>query len=556
MRASIKADRTTILVTSSAPLHALAKPQPLYAEKVNLSRHYAAANQSAQRFAGSCPLRLPAPTICPFGGVCHSCPARVQAKLEVSRPDDPYEQEADRVADRVAAMPEPKVRRACPSCKDGTIQPKPLADQITPLLQRQEKNPEEDEEPVQAKDEGYSFPRSTPGASVQIRSLQGGGAPLPFATRAFFERRFGSDFGDVRVHSGPSASQAARSIRAQAFTLGRDIVFGQDRYAPDTRAGRSLLAHELTHVIQQTKPDLRKRRDEHAGEIIPPKVNLTAPSTKQFRRRGRRPPKWIRKQGDIWKSNRPFATLEELAQLLGMKRENWMCIRPTLMKYPAEPYWEHISLYDEFDVSNLTKTKGPAISGHELVGDHADWAQHFYGVPAFSQSPGQVIAQKASGNHPIQSMLLIGHANNVQMGGFDLSNIKPNQPRPTYARAFGGNFPNRCSFTRNARVRLVGCSSMQFGNRFAAVYMRRPSHTTTTTRSVCMHVIRNRRYIVSNVHTGQIVSSTPLPNLYRVCFSRHYLPGCHLLPARLSPLYTTPRQFHNGPYWAQITGPL
>jgi hypothetical protein len=81
--------------------------------------------------------------------------------------------------------------------------------------------------------------------------LRSSGAPLPSPTRSFFERRFGRDFGDVRVHSGPSASLAAKAVRAQAFTLGRDIVFGDGRYAPDSRAGRRLLAHELTHLIQQ-----------------------------------------------------------------------------------------------------------------------------------------------------------------------------------------------------------------------------------------------------------------------------------------------------------------
>jgi hypothetical protein len=77
------------------------------------------------------------------------------------------------------------------------------------------------------------------------------GQPLPAATRAFFEPRFGWDFGDVRVHTGSTAAAAARSLRASAFTTGQDIVFAAGAYAPATTAGRMLLAHELAHVVQQ-----------------------------------------------------------------------------------------------------------------------------------------------------------------------------------------------------------------------------------------------------------------------------------------------------------------
>jgi hypothetical protein len=77
------------------------------------------------------------------------------------------------------------------------------------------------------------------------------GQPLDSATREFFEPRFGHDLGSVRVHAGRRASEAAGGIAAQAFTVGRDIVFGSGHYAPETARGRQLLAHELTHVVQQ-----------------------------------------------------------------------------------------------------------------------------------------------------------------------------------------------------------------------------------------------------------------------------------------------------------------
>ncbi|MGC2636369.1 MAG: DUF4157 domain-containing protein [Acidobacteriaceae bacterium] len=81
--------------------------------------------------------------------------------------------------------------------------------------------------------------------------FRGNGAPLPDATRTFFERRFDYNFADVRVHHGPDAAASAHALGAHAYTLGRNIVFGADEYSPQTTAGKKLLAHELTHVVQQ-----------------------------------------------------------------------------------------------------------------------------------------------------------------------------------------------------------------------------------------------------------------------------------------------------------------
>ena len=81
--------------------------------------------------------------------------------------------------------------------------------------------------------------------------LGSSGAPLDAAERAFMEPRFAHGFGDVRVHTGARAAAAARSVHAQAFTVGRDIVFDSGRYAPGSAEGRQLIAHELTHVVQQ-----------------------------------------------------------------------------------------------------------------------------------------------------------------------------------------------------------------------------------------------------------------------------------------------------------------
>jgi hypothetical protein len=97
-------------------------------------------------------------------------------------------------------------------------------------------------------------PEVTPDLASRIHALRGGGKPLPDATRAFFEPRFGSDFSHVRVHADARAAAAARAVNARAFTVGPDIVFGGAQYAPGTTEGRQLLAHELTHVVQQFNP--------------------------------------------------------------------------------------------------------------------------------------------------------------------------------------------------------------------------------------------------------------------------------------------------------------
>jgi hypothetical protein len=83
------------------------------------------------------------------------------------------------------------------------------------------------------------------------RVLGGPGNPLDAGAREHFEQRFGHDFSRVRVHAGPAAAQSARDIDADAYTAGWDIVFGAGQYAPETSAGRRVLAHELTHVVQQ-----------------------------------------------------------------------------------------------------------------------------------------------------------------------------------------------------------------------------------------------------------------------------------------------------------------
>jgi len=231
------------------------------------SQGKSARNQTQPAALAGIPL-IQRKSLCPCDGGCPRCTGIIQPKLTVGAPDDEYEQEADRVADQVMRMPEPVIQRSpgCSSCGDldeEQIQTKSIGDQITLLVQRQEEpeeEEEEEEEPVQAKGMSGKSPPVTAGLGHRIQSLKEGGQPLSVENRAFFEPRFGRDFSRVRVHSDSTAAALARSVNARAFTLGTDIVFNTGSYVPGTAGGKRLLAHELTHVVQQRNGLTRLQR--------------------------------------------------------------------------------------------------------------------------------------------------------------------------------------------------------------------------------------------------------------------------------------------------------
>ena len=176
----------------------------------------------------------------------------IQAKLVVGQPGDKYEQEADRVADEVMRMREPGVQRQVEEEEEEEIlQTKPLVDQITPLVQRQVEE-EEEEEMLQAKSREDGISEVPHDLESQINAIKGGGRPMAESERAYFEPRFEADFSQVKVHTGAQAAESARAVNARAFTRGHDIVFDAGEYTPGTTVGKKLLAHELTHVVQQT----------------------------------------------------------------------------------------------------------------------------------------------------------------------------------------------------------------------------------------------------------------------------------------------------------------
>jgi hypothetical protein len=179
----------------------------------------------------------------------------VQAKLTVGAAGDQYEQEADRVARQVITTPDAVAANSMQRAmspeedKDQALQTKPLTTLITPGAQRQIRQYDEEDKPIQAKSAGSLADSFEAGADVetQVSLSKGRGSPLPDPVRAYMEPRFGVDFSHVRVPTGGDAIQMNRDVGAQAFTHGSDIYFGEGR----SPTNLELTAHELTHVVQQ-----------------------------------------------------------------------------------------------------------------------------------------------------------------------------------------------------------------------------------------------------------------------------------------------------------------
>lgn len=223
----------------------------------------------------------------------------IQPKLTIGQPDDPYEKEADAMADKVVqrlAAPESVTK------VDPAVQAKPLASTITPVvqkkcahceeeekLQKKETDKELPEETLQQKsfDGGETPPddvkniqrkcaaceqeerlqrksgsasSATPFMEKNLMASKGSGSPLPSSTRQQMESSFGADFSKVRIHTDHNAVQMNKDLHAQAFTHGNDIYFNSAKYNPDTSSGKHLLAHELTHTLQQNGGPLTARK--------------------------------------------------------------------------------------------------------------------------------------------------------------------------------------------------------------------------------------------------------------------------------------------------------
>ncbi|RNL91729.1 DUF4157 domain-containing protein [Sinomicrobium pectinilyticum] len=217
----------------------------------------------------------------------------VQAKLSIGKADDKYEREADHTAGKVVQKLENPFRHyghtpffaAAPVVqkkefrdeKEPVVQERPVAENITPLVQKQpqeEQVQEKKEEEIQKQEEEESLQkqsRADDGNTDENTAIQAktdqfnmvppkmehdlrhapGGQAMNTTTRSQMESGFGVDFSDVRIHTDHKAVQMNQKLGAQAFTHGNDIYFNEGKYNPSSSSGKHLLAHELTHTVQQ-----------------------------------------------------------------------------------------------------------------------------------------------------------------------------------------------------------------------------------------------------------------------------------------------------------------
>lgn len=162
-----------------------------------------------------------------------------QAKLTVNQPNDIYEQEADAMADKVMRMADVSANN------DAFF--KPAFSQV----QRKCQACEEEEKHVHRKEANESGVQGNNDLDSYVSSLSSSGQSMTATSKSFFEPKFGHDFSGVKIHTGEVAAKSAQSINALAYTTGNNIVFNTGQYSPETDSGKKLMAHELTHVVQQ-----------------------------------------------------------------------------------------------------------------------------------------------------------------------------------------------------------------------------------------------------------------------------------------------------------------
>jgi hypothetical protein len=193
---------------------------PLWTGSVQRDCEWGENANSTGKFAGSRDKRL------------MSQPHLIQPKLIMGQPRDKYEKEADRLADEVERIQEPQALQQAED-EGRILQDKHVSNRLLEVTSKLESS---------------------------VHTLKGGGQPLPESERSFFKPLFGYDFSRVRIHTNSKAAGITRALNARAATTGQDIIFAPGQYSLGSEASRSLLAHELTHVVQQ-----RSRKGRSSG---------------------------------------------------------------------------------------------------------------------------------------------------------------------------------------------------------------------------------------------------------------------------------------------------
>ncbi|WP_228038404.1 DUF4157 domain-containing protein [Nostoc sp. LEGE 12450] len=176
-------------------------------------------------------------------------PTPIQAKLTIGDPGDKYEQEVDdtarQVVQRIHQPQSEKLQRESLPEKEDELQMKPMVQRVS--------------------DGGMP---ASPDLETSIQQARGSGQPLADSIKSPMEQAFGADFSGVKVHTDTQADQLNQSIQAKAFTTGHDVFFRQGEYQPGSRGGQELLAHELTHVLQQNSDTVQCRIIQRAVDTM------------------------------------------------------------------------------------------------------------------------------------------------------------------------------------------------------------------------------------------------------------------------------------------------
>ena len=238
-----------------------------------------------------------------FGGQqAHSDPEAffkgtgAQPRLEVGKKDDAFEKQADQTADKVVqklSRPEtaakPGVQAKSAAKEEDKLQKKEKEEDLEASekkIQRkaifESDEPQEQKPQVQRKEmimrKGGSDPAAAPSAvESSLTSSKGGGTPMDSGTRKNMESAFGADFGGVRIHNDSNAKKMSNELGAQAFTHGNDIYFNEGKYDPNSSSGSHLLAHELTHTVQQGASVQKKDKEQNSpAPDVQPMLQLKA----------------------------------------------------------------------------------------------------------------------------------------------------------------------------------------------------------------------------------------------------------------------------------------
>lgn len=265
--------------------------------------------------------------------VCETCTSGkpLQTKLTIGASDDPLELEADRVAEQVLAASAPTAAGSAPM-----------------RIQRFTRSP---------RGETSAAPDS-----VDL-ALSGSGRPLEPALQQDMQQRFGHDFSQVRVHTHGVAEQSARDVNANAYTVGHDIVFGEGRFAPETHEGQRLIAHELTHVVQQSGADGKGVGPSHLKGGLSPTVQrdsktLDEELDEELKKHAENSPK------SLDPKNPEYArTLQDYGHKLTHKSMTELLPEPTDKKAKAE--WKKKFAKSELLASRILSQSGPKVDQKE-----------------------------------------------------------------------------------------------------------------------------------------------------------------------------------------------